>query len=94
MSGEWSVLKTFGARVCKHERKSVKIRNVLGVRMEMRNRDSMIVQHSTVQDDATEERLLEKEIWNSGTTKAKPTKRGVTDPSMNIKIKSGKVLLM
>jgi hypothetical protein len=43
MSGEWGVLKTFKAKACKHERESVMIRNLLGVRVEMRSRDSIIV---------------------------------------------------
>jgi len=39
-------------------------------------------------------RLLVKEVRNSEITKVKPAERGVTDPSVNIKIKSGKLLLM
>lgn len=42
MSGELGVLKTFETRACKHERESVMIRNLLGVSVEMRSRDSII----------------------------------------------------
>jgi len=42
MRREWGVLKTFEARACKQERESVTIKNLLGVRVKIRSRDSII----------------------------------------------------
>lgn len=39
---EESDLKTFEARTCKHEDESVAIRNLLGVKKEIRSKDSII----------------------------------------------------